>query len=58
MRVSWAWLNARPLDALKRRMLRCCDDLLQSHQCQSLRSFLLEALEAEDAASLAALCEE
>ncbi len=36
-------------------MLRS-DDLLQAHQCESLRSFRLEALEAEDAASMAALC--
>jgi hypothetical protein len=51
-----AWLNGRPLDAIERRLLRS-DDLLQAHQCQSLRSFLLEALETEDAASMAALCE-
>lgn len=50
-----AWLNGRPLEAIERRMLRT-DDLLQAHECQSLRSFLLEALEVEDQASIATLC--
>lgn len=49
-----AWLEGRPLKAIERRMLRT-DELLESRSSQQLHCFTLEALEAEDVASMAAL---